>query len=89
MATDTFGPVPMYRKTTLKHGNTVKGQIQQKYDNGRKFSGEVKNMKVNTKEGGLTDEQRRRYIREAVDELPPDVLRLILRIILASESGLE
>lgn len=46
-------------------------------------------MKENTKEGGLTDEQRRRYIREAVDDLPPDVLRLILRIILASESGLE
>lgn len=46
-------------------------------------------MKENTKEGGMTDEQRRRYVREAVYELPPDVLRLILRIILASESGLE
>ena len=34
-------------------------------------------------------ERQRRYIAEALEELPPDVIGVIFRIVLGCESGLE
>ncbi len=36
-----------------------------------------------------TAEQQRRYIAEALEDLPDDVVGVIYRIVLSSESGLE
>lgn len=37
----------------------------------------------------MTDLQIRGYIADALDTLPPDVLKMIYRIIFSVESGLE
>lgn len=37
----------------------------------------------------MSEEQMRIVITEALDEIPPDVLRLIYRIVFYSQSGLE
>lgn len=37
----------------------------------------------------MSKEQMRIVITEALDEIPPDVLRLIYRIVFYSQSGLE
>ena len=37
----------------------------------------------------MSGEQMKRLIHEALDELPPDVLRLMYRIVFYSQSGLE
>ena len=39
--------------------------------------------------GGMSDDQLRVFIAESLEELPPDVLRLIYRITFYSLSGLE
>lgn len=39
--------------------------------------------------GGVPEHQMRVRIGEALEHLPPDVLRLIYRIVCYSESGLE
>ena len=39
--------------------------------------------------GGVHEDQMRVFIGEALDRLPPDVLRLLYRIVLYSDSGLE
>ena len=43
----------------------------------------------NTDIGDMSKKQKRRYIANALDELPSDVLDLICRIIFYSECGLE
>ena len=39
--------------------------------------------------GGVHEDLMRVFIGEALDRLPPDVLRLLYRIVLYSDSGLE
>lgn len=64
--------------------------LDQIYD----FLGEVEYWKEviqisNLDKGGITDLQIRGYIADALDTLPPDVLKMIYRIIFSVESGLE
>lgn len=40
-------------------------------------------------EGGMSDTQKKRLIREALDAVTPDVLELLYRIVFHAESGLE
>ena len=40
-------------------------------------------------EGGMPREMMKTVISDALDDLPPDVLRLMYRIVFYSQSGLE
>ena len=64
--------------------------LDQIYD----FLGEVEYWKEviqisNLDKGAMTDLQIRGYIADSLDTLPPDVLKMIYRIIFSVESGLE
>lgn len=39
--------------------------------------------------GGVHEDQMKVFVAESLDRLPPDVLRLLYRIVLYSDSGLE
>lgn len=39
--------------------------------------------------GNLTDDQMRQYISDSLGDLERDVLAMVMRIILAAQSGLE
>lgn len=43
----------------------------------------------NRDKGGVTQDQMRGYIVDALADIPPDILALIYRIIFYAESGLE
>lgn len=43
----------------------------------------------NRYKGGMSDDQIKVFIAESLEELPPDVLRLVYRITFHSLSGLE
>ena len=43
----------------------------------------------NLDKGGMSDDQMKVFIAESLEELPPDVLRLVYRIAFYSMSGLE